>query len=254
MKMSYRPLLSLGLACGLLLGASLAAAETAAEDKIGQRIQALLDGMKPDSVTQSPVSGLYEVLVQNNLFYVSADGDYLLQGDRQGNVNIIDLETRENLSKTRRNKINAELLAEVPTDEMIVFGKDDAKHKVTVFTDIDCGYCRKLHQDMDGYLEQGIQVRYLFFPRAGVGSESYNKSVSVWCSDDKQAAMTQAKSGESLPKRECENPVAEQKALGEQMGVSGTPALVLEDGELVPGYVPPERLAIFLEMKSQGIE
>lgn len=253
MKMSHKPLVSLGLVLGLFLGASSVMADAAAE-KISKRIEALLDGVTPDSVTPTPVKGLYEVLVQNSVIYVSADGDYLLQGDRQGNVNIIDLKTRENLSKARRNKMTADLLAKTPEEEMIIFGDEDAKHTVTVFTDIDCGYCRKLHADMQGYMDQGIRIRYMFFPRAGIGSGSYDKAVSVWCSDDQQAAMTQAKGGEELPKKECENPVAKQKQLGDQIGVNGTPALVLEDGELVPGYVPPERLAIFLEMKEKGIE
>jgi len=116
-----------------------------------------------------------------------------------------------------------------------------------VFTDIDCGYCRKLHADMDKYNAQGIRVRYLFYPRAGLRSESYRKAVSVWCADDRKAAMTAAKTGRPLPARSCVNPVADQYNLGRQLGVRGTPALVLEDGEIIPGYVPPDKLRTMLD-------
>jgi len=116
-----------------------------------------------------------------------------------------------------------------------------------VFTDIDCGYCRKLHGEIDQFNAKGITVRYLAFPRSGIGAPSYNKAVSVWCDKDPQAAMTRAKNGETLPKADCDNPVKEQYELGQLIGVQGTPAIIMEDGALLPGYVPAAKLAAALD-------
>jgi len=127
-------------------------------------------------------------------------------------------------------------------ENMIIFPAKNSKHTISVFTDIDCGYCRKLHNEIDQYNAKGITVRYLAFPRAGIGSPSYDKAVSVWCEKDRQAAMTRSKSGETLPKASCKNPVAEEYELGQLLGVNGTPALVLDNGSLLPGYVPANRL------------
>ena len=130
---------------------------------------------------------------------------------------------------------------------MVVFSPEKYDHTVTVFTDIDCGYCRKLHNEMNGYHDNGIRVRYMFFPRAGVGSDSYQKAVSVWCADDRNEAMTQAKQGRPLPEKQCENPVREELLLGRLLGVNGTPAIFLESGEMIPGYVPPDKLKAILK-------
>jgi thiol:disulfide interchange protein DsbC len=138
----------------------------------------------------------------------------------------------------------------VPESEMVIFGADDAKHTITVFTDIDCGYCRKLHREIDDYNKENIRVRYLFYPRAGVGSPSYDKAVSVWCADDRKQAMTDAKSGKTLESKSCDNPVKGHLVLGELMGVNGTPAIVLESGELLPGYVPAKRMAQMLNSQA----
>jgi thiol:disulfide interchange protein DsbC len=131
---------------------------------------------------------------------------------------------------------------------MVVFPPaGPTKHTVTVFTDIDCGYCRKLHQEIADYNQQGIKVRYLMYPRAGVGSESYNKAVWVWCADDRQDAITRAKRGEEIPHKTCANPVKEQFELGQTLGVRGTPSIILENGQMVPGYVPAAQLAQMLD-------
>jgi thiol:disulfide interchange protein DsbC len=129
---------------------------------------------------------------------------------------------------------------------MVIFAPEEYDHTITVFTDIDCGYCRKLHNEIDAFMAEGIRVRYLFYPRAGLGSPSYQKAVSVWCADDRKQALTDAKAGEPLPEKSCENPVADHMALGEAMGVTGTPAILLENGQLVPGYVPAKRMAAIL--------
>jgi thiol:disulfide interchange protein DsbC len=132
---------------------------------------------------------------------------------------------------------------------MIVFKPKATQHVIYVFTDIDCGYCRKLHSEIDQYLKLGIEVRYLFFPRAGKDSDSYFKAVTVWCAKDRNAALTKAKSGENLARKQCDNPIDEHMALAEAMGANGTPMIVTEKGVIMPGYVPAEQLLKMLEEK-----
>ena len=129
---------------------------------------------------------------------------------------------------------------------MIVFAPKVVKHTVTVFTDIDCPYCRRLHKEVPAMNELGIKVRYLAFPRAGVHSPSFKEAVSVWCAKNPAQALTDAKAGKKVPEVTCDNPVLQHMALGEQVGVTGTPAMVLEDGRMLPGYIPATRLAQLL--------
>ncbi len=197
--------------------------------------------MIPTSFEPSPLPGFYEVPVGRRMFYISEDGRYLINGE------IFDLEAQMNLTKSRNNGTRLELLGQLDESQMVIYGDTDAKHTITVFTDIDCGYCRKLHSQIAQYNQLGIRVRYLAYPRAGKNSASYDKAVSVWCAEDRKQALTQAKSGAKLPKRQCENPVDEQMQLGEQFGIQGTPAIILEDGELIAGYVPPQELQRILQ-------
>jgi thiol:disulfide interchange protein DsbC len=129
---------------------------------------------------------------------------------------------------------------------MLIFSPDKPTHTITVFTDIDCGYCRKLHHEMADYHAKGIRVRYLMFPRSGVNSPSYDKAVSVWCSEDRNDSLTKAKNGKDPAPRTCDNPVQNHMAMGRSIGVQGTPSIVFEDGRVIPGYVPAERLAAML--------
>lgn len=197
----------------------------------------------PDTVQKTPVAGLYEVSYGTQLFYVSADGRFLLQGD------LVDLQSRTNLTEGRRSGARLTALKEAEDDMIVYAPKGKAKHTITVFTDIDCGYCRKLHSGMKEMNDLGIAVRYLAFPRAGVGSPSYDKAVSVWCAKDQRKSMDTAKANGELTPAKCDNPVANHMALGQALGVNGTPALVLEDGRMLPGYMPPDRLLQVLEGK-----
>jgi len=219
----------------------LAADPAAGADKVRQSMAEVLPDLQLDEVTPSQVPGLYEVVIGQRLLYVTEDGRYLLQGS------LIDLQRQKNLTEPRLNAIKARAMSKVGEDSMVIFGPKNAKHTVTVFTDIDCGYCRKLHSEMASYNDAGIRIRYLFFPRAGVDSSSYRKAVSVWCADDRNQAMTIAKTGATLEDKECSNPVREHLELGQDMGVTGTPALVLENGSMIPGYVPVGRLQAMLE-------
>jgi thiol:disulfide interchange protein DsbC len=230
--------------CALLLIApAQAAVDPAIADKITASLRALLPDLQTDEIRATPIENLYEVSIGMRVVYVTGDGRFLVQG------NVIDLETRTEITAERQSALKLAALNEVGEDQMVIFGPDDAEYTVTVFTDIDCGYCRRLHGDMAGYNDKGIRIRYLFYPRAGVGSESYNKAVSVWCADDRKEAMTQAKAGQAVAPKTCDNPVDEHYALGQAMRLQGTPALVLESGETVPGYVPPDKLRQALDQR-----
>ena len=235
----------------LLAGAMVAAAQTGSADEGADVVRGRLAAVFPDqaitSLEKAPLDGFYEAVLGGEVFYVSADGDYLLHG------NLYDVrKSPVNLTDERRNALRLVALGDMAEDEMIVFGPKDAAHTVTVFTDIDCGYCRKLHAEIGQYGENGIRVRYLAFPRSGPGSESFTKAESVWCAGDRQQAMTAAKKGDEIEPRKCDNPVQKQYDLGRQVGVTGTPALVLENGQLVPGYVPAARLRAMLDAATAG--
>jgi thiol:disulfide interchange protein DsbC len=239
-----------GLAAGLsLVFSSVAMAaptkQNAEIELVRQGISKLLSGHPVKSVVPSPIPGVYEVMVGPQLYYVSADGKYLLNGK------LFDMASRTDLTTPKEEKAKAEAIDAVGEDNMVIFAPKDYKYTITVFTDIDCGYCRKLHSQIKQYNDLGIRVRYLSFPRAGIGSDSYKKAVDVWCSSDRKAALTAAKAGGKLEEKQCDNPVADQYALGQMVGVTGTPAIFLSDGELVPGYVPPAKMAAILKQKSQ---
>jgi thiol:disulfide interchange protein DsbC len=214
--------------------------------KIHERIEKEL-GQKVTSVTESVIPGLYEVVVPPKVFYLTADGRYLVAGD------IVDLEQRVNLSDNTRTNARLDVIKSLDESSMIVFAPKEVKHTITVFTDIDCGYCRKLHSEIDSYNKLGIKVRYMAYPRAGIGSPSYDKAVSVWCAEDKAKALTTAKSGGNVPQKTCDNPVEKQFELGQELGVNGTPALMLENGQIYPGYAPADKLITVLEqVKTQA--
>lgn len=229
----------------VLLGMAtvLGADEKADVERIRKAMSALTDGQSPDSVRPSALPGLYEVGLGSQFLYVSADGRYVMNGD------MIDLQKQVNLTETRRGQMRASAMGAFASEAIVYAPKQKAKRFVTVFTDVDCGYCRKLHAGMKEMNDLGIEVRYLAFPRAGVGSASHEKAVSIWCAKDRKKAMDLAKSGTDPTPATCENTVAKQLAFGQSLGVQGTPAIVLDDGRMVPGYVPPQRLAQMLEGK-----
>lgn len=201
-----------------------------------------------DKVTVAPsvISGLYEVVIGSEILYISADGQHLIvSGD------LIETKTRENLTDNKRGEFRKKTLDTLNESEMVVFApkEGETKYTINVFTDVDCGYCKKFHQGIDKLTAGGVKVRYLAFPRAGAGSKTYDKMVSVWCSEDRQKAMTDAKADRSVPELKCDNPVQKEYELGQSIGVSGTPALLLSDGKLLPGYVPPEQLIAFLRQR-----
>jgi len=211
----------------------------------GQLLVSRLKTLRPElpieRVSPSPLPGILQLeLAGGSVFYGTQDGRYLFAGDlyELGEDSLINLAEQGRIQKRQA------LMAEVDVADMVVFSTEGpTKAVINVFTDVDCGYCRKLHQEVPRLNELGVEVRYLAYPRAGIGSRAYQKIVSAWCSDDPNRAITRLKAGESIPDTTCSNPVADQYELGHQVGVSGTPAIVLEDGRLLPGYMPADDLA-----------
>lgn len=197
-----------------------------------------------DEVRSTPVPGLYELRFGYRIAYVDASGQFgfLGSGDLQ------DVASGENLTQSRRAEVRRELMASLDGWDTLDFMPDRTEHELLVFTDVDCGYCRRLHQQMAEYHALGIGVRYVAFPRSGPDTDSWTTMQSIWCSDDRPAAMTSAKAGGFVPERQCDSVSVERHfELGREIGLSGTPALLTPGGELIPGYVPPIRLAAILE-------
>lgn len=212
-----------------------------AEDDPRAAIAEMLPGIEADDVRESPLPDIYEVTLGAQIVYVSADRRYLLKGD------IIDLSNNQSVTEARRDELRLGQLSNLDESSMVSFGPVDAKHTITVFTDIDCTYCRKLHQEMGQFNEQSIRVRYVFYPRHGPGSDGWKKADAVWCASDQQTAMTRAKRGEKVEAKDCgATPVAAHYEMGNRVGVRGTPAILLENGQLISGYVPAGELAGYL--------
>lgn len=230
----------------VVMGVSFGVFASEGQDAINQVLQRLIPDEKPDRIVESPIPGMYEVSYGLEIFYVTGDGRYILRGD------LLNTGTRQNLTEASRDTITLGLMNQIDPKSMIIFSPKEIKHTVTVFTDVDCAFCRKLHSQIADYNKYGIAVRYLAFPRTGVDTESYYKAVSVWCSDDRQAALTRAKLGETPKRKTCTNPVREHMALGDKLGVSGTPTIILEDGSLVSGYIPPTQMSQMLDKLSSA--
>ncbi len=213
------------------------------EGRIIQKLSAARKDLKYSDFKPSPIKGIYQGLINNGegVIYVTEDAEYFFPGDmiqvtQDGFVNI---------TENQKNGLRKTLLADVSRDDMIIFSpKGEVKASIAVFTDVDCGYCQKLHQEVPKLNELGVEVKYLAYPRAGIGSASYKKVVSAWCADDRQEALTKLKRREFIPEKLCDtNPIAKQFSLARKVGVTGTPALVLEDGTLIPGYMKADQLA-----------
>jgi len=201
-----------------------------------------IPGARAEELRPTAIAGIYEYAHGADIAYVTADGKYAFTGD------LIDLGTNANVTEQHRRELRVKAIAAFPENEMLVFGPKDPKYTVTVFTDVDCPYCRKLHSQMAEYNRLGIRVRYLLYPRTGPNTVAWTKAEQVWCSTDRNAALTRAKLGEELKTKPCaNNPVARSYALGQDFALEGTPAIVMANGEMLPGYVPPDVLAKHLQ-------
>lgn len=227
---------TLGLASSIALAAE-------PDQAIRQALKALQPDLPIEAISESPMPGLYQVQLKGGrLLYTSADAQFVLQGFL---FQIKDGKT-VNLTEQAESQGVAKVINAIPTKEMVVFPADaKAKQKthITVFTDTDCGYCQKLHSEVAELNRRGVEVRYVAFPRQGTGSHGYNTLVSVWCAKDPREAMNLAKARKDVPAAQCENPVEKQYQLGQMIGVQGTPAIVLANGQMIPGYQPAPQLA-----------
>lgn len=220
----------------VFLFSSVTNADADREDFLRKAVTDVFPGVEITRIKPAPIPGLYEVMLGTDMVYLSEDGRYILEGD------LIDLGDRINLSEQERAAARKRVLESIPVSETIDFVPENARHTVYVFTDITCGYCREFHLDMAELNGKGVAVRYLAYPRAGTGSESFAEMESVWCAADRNAAMTLAKQGSRVAPAQCDNPVKRQYELGQSLGVRGTPAIYLEGGQEMPGYVPPDTL------------
>jgi thiol:disulfide interchange protein DsbC len=228
----------------LLAAVLLSVAVPASAEEVSAELQALRDSVaerfpeiNPEEVFESPLAGWYTIRKGAIVAYISADGRYLLQGD------VIDLQHNTNLSEASRNDARVAMMTAVSDEELIVFSPDEVEHTVSVFTDIDCTFCRRLHAQIDQYMEQGIEVRYFLYPRNGPTSPSWAKAENVWCANDRNEALTLAKLDKEFPTRTCDaSIVSTHYAIGQDVGLRGTPAIVLDNGTLFSGYMPAEQL------------
>jgi len=227
--------------------ASTPAAVTAVPAEVRARVVAKLPGAGPEDVAASPIPGLYEVTMGGLIAYVSADGKYLVSGS------IYDLATETNLTAKRRNDARAKALAAAREDQMIVFSPANPKMTVTVFTDVDCGYCRKFHGQIAELNKAGVRVRYVPFPRTGPGTESWRKAEAVWCSADRKDALTRAKRGEEVKSKNCSDAMIQAGfTMGEDFGLEGTPAIYTQSGEYIGGFLTPEQLVTMVRESEKG--
>lgn len=230
------------LTLGLMGSGSLFAANDASLEEVRAKMDAMFEEIGPENISLSPVDGWYTVQKGSIVAYVSEDGRYLLQGD------LIDLDQQVNLSERSRVKARKELISTVQDDQAILFSPTEIRYSVTVFTDVDCTYCRKLHSQIDDYLAHGIQIRYLLYPRNGPASRSWNTSEDVWCARDRNSALTAAKLDRDFETQNCDaSTITRHYMLGQDVGLNGTPAIVFDDGTLISGYLTPAALSSRLQ-------
>jgi len=228
--------MSLVIGLGCCLASSVAMAQQT-ENNVEQQISELVGqlGLKVNSVSEAPVPGLLQVFTSRGLFFVSADGRYFME------ATVYDLQQQELVNDVAMRGYIRGKLADYNAS-VIEYKAKNEKYAVTVFTDPTCGYCRKLHNEMQSYNDAGITVRYLAFPRGGINSETYLQLQHIWCAKDKRGAMNDAKSGKEVKQAMCTNTVRDQYELGQSFGISGTPAVILPNGRLIPGYQPAASL------------
>ncbi|WP_266170017.1 DsbC family protein [Dyella subtropica] len=242
--------------CASLLASQAFAADVAAPSSAENAVRQAVMGLakvKIESIKPSPLPGFYQVIASGQLVYVSADGKYMMTG------NLIDLGSKKDISDAAWAEFRKAELAKVPTSDRIVFAPAKPLHTVTVFTDVNCGYCRALHEHVADFNKAGIALEYIAWPREGVNTTAgnptptYTEMVSVWCAADRKAAFTAAKAGQAPKATTCTNPVKDEFDLGVRLGITGTPTIVAEDGSVLGGYMTPEQLLKALDKRSKAV-
>jgi len=243
MKLVYKPFLIVVATVFAMAALPAAAADLPpVPDEVRERIAAEFDIIEPSDVYPSAIDGWYMVRKGSIIAYVSGDARYLLQGD------LIDLDAGVNLTAVARDDSRREMMAALDADQVISFAPEDARHRITVFTDIGCTFCRRMHAQIDDYLARGIEVRYVLYPRNGPASPDWAESERVWCATDRNAALTAAKLDKTFKSSDCDASIIQANyLLGRDVGLTGTPAIVLDDGTLISGYLPADALVETLE-------
>jgi len=214
-----------------------AAVQASADDGIAELKESLtkrLPQFEVSFVDKTPIDGIYQVIIGGQVIYMTGDARYMIDGS------LIDLSTKKNYTEDAMSGIRLGQIEKLGKDKMVIYTPEAVKHTITVITDIDCPYCRRLHSEMDQYMAGGVEVRYIFMPLKGQGD--YRTTVSVWCAKDQNEALDLAKAGTELEAKDCENPIDEHLNVSRSMGVRGTPAIILQDGSMLPGYVPANKL------------
>jgi thiol:disulfide interchange protein DsbC len=205
----------------------------------------VIPGVNSEDVRATPVAGVFEVRRGADIVYMTGDGQYVFTGD------LVQIAGHNNITEAHRRALRMKLIEAVPESQMVIFSPAQPKYTVTVFTDVDCGYCRELHSQIADYNRLGVRVRYVFYPRTGPNTESWFKAEQVWCSTDRKAALTRAKLGQPLSAKRCaDTPVAQEYALGKAIGLEGTPGVVAANGAMVGGYLPPAALVAELAQQA----
>lgn len=227
----------------VLAFAAVAPDAIAAEADPRVALAARLPGVDAADLEPSAIPGLWEVRLGPRIVYVTSDGRYLLQG------RLLDLKTESDMTELAQHDARLEWMSGIDESDMIVFEPPGATiHTITIFTDIDCSYCRALHANINRMLKDGIRVRYLLFPRNGPDTPSAEKAVRVWCSKDRRAALTRAKAGQTVESPDCgESPVGRTLELARELGVSATPTILTDSGTIISGYEPPAQMLEKLE-------
>ncbi len=211
-------------------------------------------GIVVENISAAPIPGFRQMIIGGQVVYVSDDGKYVFLAGQGGGL--FNADSQANLSEDALAAERVRLLKTIPQSDRIVFSPANPKYTITVFTDIECGFCRKLHSEMAEINKLGIAVEYLAFPRQGLGSKDYVDMISVWCSADRKAALTNAKNGGKVQAKDCQNTVAAQYVVGQRSGLTGTPMILAEDGQMIGGYLPPavlkQRLDAWAASKSKG--
>lgn len=218
-----------------------AASQVSADDiaELKQSLAKTLPQYEASYIEKTPVEGIYQVIIGGQVIYMTKDARYMIDG------NLIDLSTKKNYTEDAMSGIRLSQIEKLGEDKMVVYTPENIKHTITVVTDIDCPYCRRLHNEMDQYMAGGVQVRYIFMPLKG--KSDFRTTVSVWCAKDRNEALNMAKAGAQLEAKDCENPIDEHLNVSRSLGVRGTPAIILQDGSMLPGYVPAGKLIAELQ-------
>lgn len=205
-------------------------------ERLKQAIAKRLPNIEVTSIKKSPVDGLFEVVSGSQVVYMTQDAKFMIDGD------LVNLESKRNYTEEAKAEMRLAIINSLGEDQMLIYKPETVKHTVTIITDINCPYCRRLHDEMSEYLKYGVRVRYIFMPLKG--KADFDKTVSVWCSDDRHLSLDIVKAGGSIESKTCKNPIKKHLTLSRKIGVRGTPAIILEDGTMLPGYVPINKLMV----------